>query len=300
MEHRTRAASFEAVEVCAIRSGAHAKTPDIPVTMRPILFTVGEATFYSHSVFVVLGCLVALWASWRVAVRQRRISHQLIWVAAGGMLGAAIMARYGLAIRYALEPGPASLQGLLAYGGQTLLGGLAGAYLGVILTKRLIGYKADTGDIFAPGVALGIAIGRIGCLLAERPGTPTTLPWGVHVPAEWAARFPDCEGCLTGEAMHPSFLYESLILAVLSWWLFRASRRGELPASWMREGDLFKLFLAAYAIFRFLVEFVRGNPVMALGMSGSQLMVLAALVLIGAHFIRRWRQAAIARAPAVA
>jgi prolipoprotein diacylglyceryltransferase len=100
--------------------------------------------------------------------------------------------------------------------------------------------------------------------------------------------------------MHPSFLYESLFLALLAWWLFRVSRGRTLPAPWMREGDLFKLFLAVYAVFRFLVEFVRGNPVMALGMSGSQLMVLVALILLGLHFVRRRRQWAIARAPAVA
>lgn len=259
--------------------------------MRPILFTFGNLEVPSHSVFVALGAVVALLASWRIAVRRRRFSPQLIWIAAGGMVGAAFMARFGLAIRYALESGPASLDGLLAYGGQSLLGGLAGAYLGVLFMKRIIGYKQDTGDIFIPGVTLGIAIGRVGCFLAERPGTPTTLPWGVHVPVEWAGRLPDCEGCLTGQAMHPSFLYEAAFLAALAWWMFRASRRTNLPARWMVEGDLFKIFLLSYGSFRFLVEFVRGNPVMALGFTGSQLMVLPAIVALAVYFVRersRW------------
>ena len=217
------------------------------------------------------------------------MSHELIWIVAAGLGGAAFLSRFGLAIRYALEPGNATLGGLLDYGGRTLLGGLAGAYLGVILMKRLIRYRRDTGDILVPGVALGIAIGRIGCFLAERPGTPTTLPWGVRVSPEVAASLRDCEGCLTGAAMHPSFLYESVFLAVLAWWLFRVSRRGSLPASWMVEGDLFKLFLLLYAAFRFLVEFVRGNPVVAFGLSGSQLIVLPAFVALAGYFLRRRR-----------
>lgn len=257
--------------------------------MRPILLSVGGINVQSHSLFVALGVIVALWSGWTIARRQDRTSPQLIWVIAGGMAGAAFMARFGLAVRYALLPGDATLQGLMEYGGRTLLGGLAGAYLGVVITKRLIGYRRDTGDVLVPGVALGIAVGRIGCFLAERPGTPTSLPWGVHVPAEWATRLRDCEGCLTGAAMHPSFLYESAFLAILSAWLYRVSRRGSLPAPWMVEGDLFKSFLLAYAFFRFLVEFVRGNPVMAFGLSGSQLTVLPAIAILAAYFLRRRR-----------
>jgi|SRR5688572_17321876 len=257
--------------------------------MRPVLLTIGDLHIPSHSAFAALGAVIALWSGWHIARRQRRINHEFLLIVAGGTLGAAIMARYGLSIRYVLEPGEATLAGLLAYGGQTVLGGLAGAYFGVILVKRLLGYRQPTGDILVPGAALAIAVGRIGCFLAERPGTPTTLPWGVRIPPEYANTLRDCEGCLTGAAMHPSFLYESAFLFVIAWWLFRVSRRGSLPATWMVEGDLWKLFLLTYAPFRFLVEFVRGNPEMALGLSGSQLMVLPAFIALGLHFLRRWR-----------
>ena len=255
--------------------------------MRPVLFTIGDFHIPSHSAFAALGAVIALWSGWRIARRHRRINHQFLLIVAGGTLGAAFLARYGLAIRYVLEPGGATLAGLLAYGGQTVLGGLAGAYVGVILVKRLLRYRQPTGDVLVPGVALGIAVGRIGCFLTERPGTPTTLPWGVRIPPEYAGSLRDCEGCLTGAAMHPSFLYESAFLFVLAWWLFRVSRRGSLPAAWMVEGDLWKLFLFTYAPFRFLVEFVRGNPEMALGLSGSQLMVLPAFFALGLHLLRR-------------
>jgi phosphatidylglycerol:prolipoprotein diacylglycerol transferase len=258
--------------------------------MRPILFTIGNVAILSHGFFATLGIVAALVSAIRIARRRWRMSHELVWITAGGLLMAAVFARFGLILRYAMEPGTATFAGLLQYGGRTLLGGLAGAYLGVVLMKRIIGYTQDTGDIFVPGVALGIAIGRIGCALSERPGTPTMLPWGVHVAPDQARALRDCEGCLTGAAMHPSFIYESVFLLGLAWWLFRASRQASRPAPWMVEGDLFKLFLLSYAGFRFLVEYVRGNPTMAFGLSGSQLMVLPAFIVLALYFVRRRTQ----------
>ncbi|HEX4936165.1 MAG TPA: prolipoprotein diacylglyceryl transferase family protein, partial [Gemmatimonadaceae bacterium] len=234
--------------------------------------------------------------TWRIARRHRRADQSLLTIVAGGLLVAAIFARYGLLFRYLQEASTPDLDGFLRYGGRTLLGGLAGAYIGVVVTKRLIGYRRHTGDLLAPGVALGIAIGRLGCFLTERPGTPTTLPWGVHVPPDAAARYRDCEACATGAAMHPSFLYESAFLAAAGWWLLRLDTSDKRPAAWMKEGDLFKLFLAAYAVFRLLVERVRGNPVMAFGLSGSQLMVLPAIAALALYFLREWRAARFAAA----
>ena len=56
------------------------------------------------------------------------------------------------------------------------------------VAKRLTGYRARTGDLFAPAVALGMAIGRVGCLLTEQPGTPTGGGWGITLDAAAAAR----------------------------------------------------------------------------------------------------------------
>ena len=56
-----------------------------------------------------------------------------------------------------------------AYGNRSVLGGLVGAWLGVHVAKRAVGYRLRTGDLFAPAVALGMAVGRVGCLLTELP-----------------------------------------------------------------------------------------------------------------------------------
>ena len=265
--------------------------------MRPVLFQIGNTVIWSHEIFVALGVAIALVASWRIACERGRANQDLLVIIAGGLLGAAILARLGLAIRYLQEADAPSLLGFLRHTGRTVLGGLAGGYGGVVLTKRLIGYSRSTGDLFAPGVALGMAIGRIGCFLAERPGTVTSVPWAVRVPADAAPRITQCPACLAGESMHPSFLYESAFLALVSWQLFRFVHRRTYPASWMVEGDLFKLFLLVYAAFRFFVEFVRGNPVMGFGMSGSQLMVLPTSILLAVYFVRRRQRAFAPLAP---
>ena len=257
--------------------------------MRPILFWLGDTAVWSHAVFVALGLLIALVVSWRVARRQGRANQELLWIVAGGLVGAALMTRFGLVLRYLQDAAEPSVAGFLRSGGRTLLGGLAGGYAGVVLTKRLIGYRRATGDIFAPGVALGMAVGRIGCFLAERPGTVTAMPWGVRVQPDAAARIPRCAACLSGAPMHPSFLYEILFLLVAAWALFALSRRRRPPAAWMVEGDAFRGFLLAYAVFRFFVELVRGNPAMAFGLSGSQLMVLPSAVVLALYFARRRR-----------
>ena len=255
--------------------------------MRPILFQIGGIPIWSHDVFVTLGVAVAVVVSWEMARRRGRADQNLLWIIAGGLLLAAIFSRFGLVFRYLQQADEPTISGFIRYGGRTVLGGLAGGYLGVVLTKRLIGYRRATGDLFAPAVALGMAIGRIGCFLAERPGTVSTVPWAVRVPADAAPRIGQCPACLTGAPMHPSFVYEIAFLVVCAWTLFAVSRRRRPFAPWMVEGDLFKLFLLAYAVFRFFVEFVRDNPVMGFGLSGSQLMVLPSSVLLALYFLRR-------------
>jgi len=69
----------------------------------------------------------------------------------------------------------ASLMEQWLYGNRSILGGLVGAWIGVHVAKKIVGYRVRTGDLFAPAVALGMAIGRVGCLLTELPGTPRVV-----------------------------------------------------------------------------------------------------------------------------
>jgi prolipoprotein diacylglyceryltransferase len=127
-----------------------------------------------------------------------------------------------------------------------------------------------------------MAIGRIGCFLSEQIGTPTTLPWGLHLSDETLRRIPNCPYCVPGVALHPSFVYEIAFHAAMFVWLLTYWR----PRVTV-EGDLFKIYLLAYAIFRFFVEFVRGNPVLWNGLTGSQLFLIPSTLLLAGYFVRR-------------
>lgn len=142
--------------------------------------------------------------------------------------------RFGFDWRHLLSP----------TGGKTIVGALLGGWLAVEVTKHLAGIRTRTGDLFAIPLTLGIATGRIGCLLAgladDTYGTPSQLPWAVD--------FGD------GIPRHPTQFYEILFLLALTAVLHRLGQRPH------PQGALFRVFLAAYLAWRFLVEFIKPQP----------------------------------------
>ena len=188
----------------------------------------------------------------------------------------------------ALDAG-APLSYVLMHGNKSVVGALIGGYVGGVLTKRSLGYTRSTGDAYVLALPVAMAIGRIGCFLSELPlGTSTTLPWG------YDGRF----GCRGGVSAvqdctwpcTPSMLYEigfNLVAIPVSCWA-----RPRVPF----QGDLLKAYLLAAAIFRFGVEFVRGNEVQAFGLTGPQLVLIPCVILLAAHFVRQAR-AGVYRVP---
>jgi prolipoprotein diacylglyceryltransferase len=261
--------------------------------MHPVLFEFGGVSIGTHDVFVLLGAAVA--AGWFALECRRRFvvgDPRLWWIVGGALVGGGLFARLSTAVRYIRAAENPSVAGLLLYGGKSLLGGLVGAYVGVLVAKRLVGYRSHTGDLFAPAVALGLAVGRVGCFLTEQVGTPTSLPWGISVSSEVAARIPGCSAaCREGRPMHPSLLYEIAFLlalfAALSW------LRGRVGV----PGELFKIFLVAYGTGRFLLEFVRGNEVFAWGLTGSQMFLLVTLPVGYGYLARQLARHAYHRPP---
>lgn len=250
--------------------------------MYPVLFHIGPFAVGSHDFFVGLGVLAAT-VVFVLEMRRRRMSDERLWaVVAGALVGGAVLGRLGTWAEHLDLRRNASFVEAWLYGNRSILGGLLGAYLGAVVAKRLVGYRGRTGDLFAPAVAIGMAIGRIGCFLAERPGAATGLPWGVHVPG--SADLPDCPACAAGQAMHPSFLYEIGFHLIAFAALIALRRRIQEP------GELLKLYLLAYAGFRFAVEFTRGNEAVWLGLSRSQWFVLAVAPLLVIHCVRQYRK----------
>lgn len=248
--------------------------------MLPVLFHVGPYPIATHNFFVLLGSVAATLIFFYEAQRRQMLTEPLIWIVVGTLFCGALGARLSIAWQ-AVDSGPAlTFDGMLLRGGKSILGGLAGAYAGALIAKRLVGYRERTGDLFAPAVALGMAIGRWGCFLTEQIGTPTSLPWGIAVSPQVAAQIVNCPYCVSGVKMHPSFIYEIIFHALMFVWLWRLRNRVAL------RGELLKIYLLCYAVFRFGVEFVRGNQVVWAGLTLSQLFLIPSTMLLLAYF---WR-----------
>jgi phosphatidylglycerol:prolipoprotein diacylglycerol transferase len=248
--------------------------------MRPVLVELFGFPVPTHEFFIGLGLVAGTVVFIAQARRRGAFTEQHVWVIVGALIGGGLLAHLGSMVRYGGEAD--SFFDLWMFGGRSILGGLAGAYLGGVVAKRLVGYRGSTGDLLAPAVAIGIGIGRIGCFLTEQVGTATTMPWGISVSAEAAAAIPLCPQCGDGQAMHPSFLYEIgfHLLAFVVLWRFRDR---------VTNGLAFKLYLLAYGTTRFLIEFVRGNPHFWAGLSGSQIFLLLTMPLLVMAAVRRRR-----------
>jgi prolipoprotein diacylglyceryltransferase len=225
----------------------------------------------THGFFVLLGVAAAAAVFVHEARRRGQTDERVLYVVMGALVGGAVFMRLGTWLQHVDLRDNASFTEQWLYGNRSILGGLVGAWAGVHVAKRLTGYRPRTGDLFAPAVALGMAVGRVGCLLTEKPGTPTGSGWGITLDGDAAAR----TGAPAGVPLHPSFVYEIafhlVAFAILWWWL----RHRSLP-----PGETFVWYVAAYAVFRFLVEFVRGNEVVWDGLTRPQLFLLLTIPLV--------------------
>jgi phosphatidylglycerol---prolipoprotein diacylglyceryl transferase len=243
----------------------------------------------THGLFVGLGVLAAVVVFVLEARRRGQTDERVVYVVLGALVGGAVFMRLGTWMQHVDLRENASLTEQWLYGNRSILGGLVGAWLGVHIAKRLVGYRTRTGDLFAPAVALGMAVGRVGCLLTERPGTPTGTSYGVTLDAAAAARL----HAPAGVPLHPSFVYEiafhAVAFAVLWFWL---RHRPIAP------GETLTLYLAGYGVFRFLVEFVRGNEAVWEGLTRPQLFLLATVPLLLARVAWQARKGCYRLAPA--
>jgi phosphatidylglycerol---prolipoprotein diacylglyceryl transferase len=253
-----------------------------------MLPTIGPVP--THELFVGLGVAVALLVLVVEARRRGHTDERLLAVVTGALVGGALLMRLGTWLQHVDLRANATLVEQWAYGNRSVLGGLVGAWVGAHLAKRVTGYRVRTGDLFAPAVAAGMAVGRVGCLLTELPGTPTGHGWGVVLGDDAAARL----GAPAGVPLHPSFAYEIAFhvtaFALIWWWL----RWRPLP-----PGELFVWYVAAYGVFRFLVETVRGNEVVWAGQTRGQLFLAVTVPVLLVRIAVRARAArAQAAAPA--
>ena len=247
--------------------------------MHPILFHIAGMPIYAHGFFLLLGMLVGLLMLLLEARRRRWPKEELVPIALAAFVGGMIGARLSILFFLGRSTAPVVLNMYTLFdprvGPGSIMGGLIGAYIGGYIASRIIGKAGCACDAFAPAIALGTAVGRLGDFLAAEDGLgkASTLPWAVPAPG-------------VDYLVHPTPLYDAGFNLI---WFGVLMLLRDHPA--MQNGNLLKLGLAGYAVFRFLVEFVRNNPVVALGLTGPQLACLLLLGALATYYGRHMRAA---------
>ncbi len=221
--------------------------------MFPQLFHIGPIALYSYGLLVALAFLVALWMASRLAkssgLDPERITNLGIYVAVAAIVGAKILLLASDFSYYRENPRQIFSLGTLQAGG-VFFGGLVAALITAAWYMRRFGLPPlRTADTFAPGIALGHAIGRVGCFLAGCCwGRPSHLPWSVTFTKPMAR---ELVGVPLGIPLHPAQIYESLAELIIFGLLWSRFHRPH------RDGSIIGLYLVLYSVFRFFIEFVR-------------------------------------------
>ena len=251
------------------------------------MFHLGPLHWRVWGTMVGLGILAGAWLTVRLA-RKRGMPADDLWTLALIVMAAGIV---GGRVSWALQP--SLLSETVSHpwrmfevwqGGLALVGGLLFATVaGVWYARRVRLPILPTADLIAPGLGLGIAIGRVGCFLTGlHPGRPTSLPWGIEY---------------LGAVRHPIPLYESVVgLGLLAAGLVLLRRR--LP-----PGVVATCVGMGYLVARSLLDLLRApvgvpgaDPRFVGGLTLTQALSLVLVPLLGlllVFLMRRPRSRAV-------
>lgn len=260
--------------------------------MHPQLFHVGRFFLPTYGFLVSLGVLFGLWISVRNSEKQG-IDGEKAWnlgilVVLCGILGAKVLYVINDWSYYAAHPADIFSVNTLQAGG-VFSGGLVAALVAAAWYIRRHHLPAlATCDAFAPGLAIGHAIGRLGCFSAGCClGKPTNAWWGVTFTNPIAN---ELVGTPLGHPLEPTQLFEAAVefanFVLLTWLLTRKRF----------DGQVFAAYLVLYGVARYLLEFLRDDPgrgsVFGGFMTGTQLISIGLVVLGGVIW---WLRSGVAR-----
>jgi phosphatidylglycerol:prolipoprotein diacylglycerol transferase len=216
---------------------------------------LGSITIYTYGVLLaaayLLGLKLAMVRAKARGLDQTRVLDLGIYIIISALVGAKLLLLFTDFRTYTANP--RELLSLARSGG-VFYGGLILAVIVALLYIRRIGLPLwTTCDVFAPGIALGHVVGRLGCLFAGCCyGKPTTVPWAITFTDPFAAAN---VGTPLNVPLHPTQLYEAgaegLILLLL---LATESRGRRFP------GRTFWMYMLLYAVSRYIIEIYRGDP----------------------------------------
>lgn len=217
--------------------------------MFPDLFSIGPLTIHTYGLFVALGFITGILVTVRLGKKQGIPSQQvmdmafvmMVWAIVGSRL-LYVVINFGYYRAHPLDAFKIWQGGLVFSGG---LVAVAAAMTWYLRRHRLSFWAV--GDLWAPALALGQAVGRIGCFMAGCCyGRPTDLPWGIVFGHPHTLAPPNIP-------LHPTQLYSSLggfvIFLVLC--VLHAKRKF--------QGQVFLWYLILHSTFRLLVERFRGD-----------------------------------------
>ncbi|MBQ3298357.1 MAG: prolipoprotein diacylglyceryl transferase [Bacilli bacterium] len=229
-------------------------------------FTIFGKEISSYSIFVGLGLIIGIiWFLITVSKEEKIGGYRPFIIVLSALFFGAIGSKI-LVIIENLKPliEDFSLISQFIFTGKSIVGGLIGGYIGVIIAKKILNIKGKRfGNQIAPAIALGMAIGRIGCFLTGCCfGIKTSLPIGVN--------FGD------GINRIPTQLIEMAFCLLLFGFLFyKQKAKKEL-----QPGILFYDLILYYFIFRFFIEFIRGTEKNILCFSIYQIISILGIIYI--------------------
>ena len=256
--------------------------------MHPKLFEFGPVALHTYGLLLAISFLAGIWITSRNA-RKEGINTDFVWnlgivILLAALVGSKLLLLIADFSYYAENPREifslSTLRSMGVYYGGLILALAAATWY--TRKHRLPAWRMA--DCIAPGIALGQAIGRLGCLAAGCCyGAPTNLPWAIRFTDSYAS---ENMGTPFNIPLHPTQLYESVGTLVLFGYLMWRRTRPH------RTGQIMLEYLGIYAVLRFIIEFFRADDRGAIFhdlLSTSQfiaiLMFLAATLLF--FYIRR-------------
>lgn len=221
----------------------------------PVLLELGPITVYWYGLFVVFGIVaalsLALYLGQKNHIDKNKIWDLAFYLVLFGIIGARIYEIF-LELPYYLKNPEQIIK--IWEGGLAIHGGIiTGIIVLIVFAKKNKINFWKLGAIFAPGLALGQAIGRFGNWFnQELFGLPTNLPWGIPIPLiKRPLEF------ISFEYFQPTFLYESVGSLFISFLLVIIIKRNRDDLSENLSQKIVLLYLFLYSWLRFLLEFIK-------------------------------------------